>query len=105
MVPDLRLRNHTWTNSTMRPCRTMDEEGVTNVHVTCMTGRVFTRALKCRSRKPIRCVGEIRATLAIRCENAWDIQMRSGDDLSGRVIVVDVREEEQCQEAAVATVH
>ena len=94
MVCDLRLRNNTWPDTTMRPCRTVHDEGMADVHVTRVTGCTCARALERRRRDLCRRVAKKHTGLAIRRENARDIQMRSHDDLGRRVIVTDIREEE-----------
>jgi hypothetical protein len=95
MMCDLRLRNYSWSNAAMRPGRTMHDEGMADVHVTCVTGCHLARPLERRGRQVSCGVSEESAGFAIRREKAWNIHMRSCDNLGWRIILTDIREKEQ----------
>src|SRR5512132_983261 len=102
---DLGLSDDAWSGSEMRPRRAMNEERMANIHVAGAASCPCARALKGRGRQQCRHVPGEHTWGAEWREHARDIEVRSYQDLRWCVRRADVREEEQRQESAVATVH
>jgi hypothetical protein len=82
----------------------VDEEGMADVHVASAACCPDARALERRVGQMSGDVTEEYAGLAIRRENARDIEVRSHDQFRRGVDIFDIREQKQRQEAAMAAV-
>jgi len=76
-----------------------------DIHITGSASCADTRALEGRSRQISGHVAEEHTPGAKWCEDTGNIEMRSHQDLRGRIRVSDVREQEQRQESTASTVH
>ena len=104
-MDDLGLGDHAWSGTEMWPRRAMNEEWVANIHVTGATNCTRTGALERRSRQVSNHVAEEHTPLAKRREHARYIEVRSYKELRRCIHIADIREQEQRQEPAAATVH
>src|SRR5438445_954757 len=102
---DRGLGDHARSGTEMRPRGAMNEEWMADIYITGSASCADTRALEGRSRQISGHVAEEHTPGAKWCEDTGNIEMRSHQDLRGRIRVSDVRAQEQRQESPAATVH
>src|SRR5262249_4451995 len=99
------LGQQAWARATMRPCRAVDEKGMADIHVTGVSCGMGAQALERRRRQGFDYIAEEHTSLAKRCEYARDVEVRTDEWFCRGVLWTDIREQEQRQEPAMATVH
>src|SRR5262249_14388589 len=105
MMRNLRLGEYTRAGTPMRPRRTVDEKGMTDIHVSGTARGISPWALERRPRQGTEHVAKEHPTLAKARQHARDVEVRAHQDLRRGVLRANIREQEQCQKAPAATVH